>query len=214
MLKRSSIARLLLLVLVLLSTNGWAEDKLPQLLQELKQQAAQTQTLQSDFVQEKQLQLFAETLRSTGRFVYQQPDQLRWELLTPIASGFVLRGERGERWNGLSHEVTEFSVERDPMMAIVARQLLAWARVDLDWLQQHYSLALLSEEPVRLQLTPLAAGEARLISGLQIEFSPDRRSVVEVLMQEQGGDFTRLRFNNVQINAELPAESFTPPDYR
>jgi outer membrane lipoprotein-sorting protein len=214
MLKSSSIAGLLLLLLVLLPLAGRAEERLPQLLQELKQAASQTRTLQSDFVQEKHLQLFAETLRSEGRFIYQQPDWLRWELLTPVASGFVLRGERGERWNGLSRELTAFSVERDPMMAIVAQQLLAWARVDLDWLQQHYQLTLLSEDPVRLQLTPLAPGEAQLISGLQIEFAPDRRSVVEVLMQEQWGDFTRLRFSNVQINTELPAESFTPPDYQ
>lgn len=213
MLMKSSLVWLLLLLL-LPATGRAEEERLPQLLQELKQAAAQTQTLQSDFIQEKHLQLFAEDLRSEGRFVYQQPDRLRWELLTPVASGFVLRGERGERWNGLSHELTEFSVERDPMMAIVAQQLFAWARVDLDWLQQRYQLELLAEEPVRLRLTPLAPGEAQLISGLQIEFAPDRRSVVEVLMQEQGGDFTRLRFTHVQINAELPAESFTPPDYR
>lgn len=203
----------LLSLLVLLSPlHCLAEtDQLTSLLTELKEIAAQTQSLNSTFEQEKHLEIFAEKLISHGRFIYQQPDQLRWELLTPIASGFVLQGEKGQRWNLLSGERGRFSADKDPIMGMIARQLLAWARVDLDWLQQRYRMTLEAEQPVTLKLFPLGAGEAGFIDHLIIVFAADQRYVAEVLMLEQGGDSTRLRFADVQINQALPEDAFEAP---
>lgn len=192
----------------------WAKTtELQPLLQELRATAAQTRSLQSDFVQEKRLAIFAETLISQGRFAYRQPDQLRWELLTPTASGFVLRGAEGERWNSLSHERSRFSVANDPIMGMIAQQLLAWARVDLDWLQSRYRMELMSASPLRLRLFPLDQGEAGFIDQLQILFAADRTHVAEVLLLEVGGDSTRLRFSRVELNSPLPKETFQVPDF-
>jgi outer membrane lipoprotein-sorting protein len=190
------------------------ENGLPAVFARLKAAAAQTQSLSSTFVQEKQLAMFAETLLSNGRFYYRQPDHLRWELLTPVASGFVLRGQQGERWNSLSREVTAFHIDGDPMMGVVAQQLLAWARVDIDWLRSRYRIELLAEQPVRLQLFPLNSGEAGFIEQLQILFSADSRYVVRVEMHEAGGDQTLLHFEQVQINQPLPAAAFLVPEFR
>ena len=109
-----------------------------------------------------------------------------------IASGFVLRAKQGERWNSLSQKVENYSVDRDPVMGMVAQQLLAWARVDLDWLQTHYRMELKSEEPLCLQLTPRDQGEAGFIDHLEVTFSGDRSYVEQVLLAEQSGDSTRV----------------------
>lgn len=200
--------------LLLCAPSAYAQaSELAPLLAELKQAAAQTETLASDFVQEKQLAIFAEKLLSQGRFVYRKPDQLRWELLTPVASGFVLQGNRGERWNSLSREKGRFSVDADPIMGMIAQQLLAWARVDLDWLQSRYRMELQSAAPITLRLYPLDAGEAGFIEQLQIQFAADHSHVAEVLMVELQGDSTLLRFNEVIINAELPADAFAAPEF-
>ncbi|MEA3545414.1 MAG: outer membrane lipoprotein carrier protein LolA, partial [Thermodesulfobacteriota bacterium] len=101
----------LLLFFLFYAASGYAEKlELAPLLAELKQAAAQIETLSSPFVQEKYLDIFAEKLLSQGAFSYRKPDLLRWELLTPVASGFVLRGDRGRRWNRLSQEQESFSV--------------------------------------------------------------------------------------------------------
>lgn len=189
-------------------------DSLQPILDELKVAAAETENIQSRFVQEKNLAMFSETLLSQGRFIYQQPDRLRWELLSPVASGFVLQGSQGERWNSLSQERGGFSVENDPIMGMIAQQLLAWARVDVDWLQSRYQMELLKTQPIRLRLTPKDQGEAGFIDYLQIQFAEDLRTITEVLMMEQGGDSTLLRFSDVQINSELSGEAFQPPEFR
>jgi len=213
MLKNLLLTSMALLALVL---PCWADtsDDLTVLLNDLKLAAAETNNLTSSFEQEKHLAIFAEKLISHGRFIYQNPDQLRWELLTPVASGFVLLGEQGERWNQLSGEKGHFSVDKDPIMGMIAQQLLAWAKVDLDWLKTRYQMELVTEQPVAMKLIPRDEGEAGFIDHLLITFADDRRYVAQVLMVEQGGDSTLLRFNNVEINSELPQDVFMSPEFQ
>jgi outer membrane lipoprotein-sorting protein len=210
LLKRLFLTSLVPLLLIVPPCLAEPTDISP-LLAELKLAASETATLSSRFVQEKHLSIFAERLLSQGRFIYQKPDWLRWELLTPAASGFVLQGEKGERWNGLSREKERFSIETDPIMGMIAQQLLAWARVDIDWLQQRYRMELQTSEPVNLRLYPLDPGEAGFIDYLQILFADDRRHVAEVLMVEKEGDSTLLRFSDVEINIELSPDAFETP---
>jgi len=202
----------LILLFILLPALGNAAE-LSDLLGELKVAAAATETLESPFVQEKYLEVFDEKLLSQGQFVYRKPDQLRWELLTPVASGFILQGDKGERWNSLSHERDKFSVKNDPIMGMIARQLLAWAQVDLDWLQHRYRMELVSNEPVTLKLYPLDSGEAGFLDHLRVQFSVDRSHVSEVQMIEQGGDSTVIRFTDVKVNSPLPADAFQVPTF-
>jgi len=183
------------------------------ILLRLKTAAEGTRSLSSRFVQEKQLAIFAEKLLSEGRFIYQKPDRLRWELLTPVNSGFVLQGAAGERWNGLSREKTVFRTDQDPLMGMIAKQLLAWARLDTEWLQSRYRIELRSEQPVVFQLFPLDKGEAGLIESLQIRFSSDLVYVETVEMNEQSGDKTLLRFQEVQLNQDLPPAAFVAPEF-
>lgn len=186
---------------------------LSETLNRLQSSAVETRSLASDFIQEKHLAIFSETLLSGGQFYYRQPDHLRWELLTPIRSGFALRGRQGERWNGLSRETGTFRIDEDPVMGIIAEQLLAWARVDVEWLKSRYRIELLSEQPARLQLVPLDPGEAGFIEQLQILFAADNSHVARVEMHEAGGDKTVLRFENVRMNQPLPADAFQPPEF-
>jgi len=202
----------LLLVMVLPGRSPASESSLTALLTDLKETAARTESLSSQFEQKKRLEIFAEELTSQGRFVYRNPDRLRWELLTPVASGFVLTGLQGQRWNGLSGEKSSFSVAQDPIMGMIAQQLLAWARVDLDWLESRYRMELESEQPVRLKLYPLDDGEAGFIDYLNIVFADDRRYVAEVLLMEQGGDRTLLQFHDVVVNGVLPPDAFEVPE--
>jgi len=203
----------LLLVFLFCAAPAYAEEmELAPLLVELKLSSTQIETLSSPFVQEKYLDIFAEKLLSQGRFAYRKPDLLRWELLTPVASGFVLRGDQGERWNRLSQRQESFSVKKDPVMGMIAQQLLAWARVDLDWLQSRYRMELQKLTPVVLHLYPRDKGEAEFIDHLQIQFSADRSHVVAVQMVEQGGDSTSISFTAVEINSELSDSVFQVPD--
>ena len=99
-------------------------------------------------------------------------------------------------------------------MGIIAQQLLAWARIDIDWLKSRYRIQLVTEQPVRLQLFPLDQGEAGFIEQIQILFAIDSSHVELVEMHEVGGDKTLLRFENAQVNRSLPVDAFQVPEFR
>jgi outer membrane lipoprotein-sorting protein len=188
-------------------------NELEVVLEQLKAAAAEVETLQGSFVQEKNLEMFEQQLLSSGRMIYVQPDQLRWELLSPVASGFVLQGEQGVRWNAVSQQRQRFSVSADPLKGVVAQQLLAWARVDLDWLRERYHIKVLTTEPVVLELTPIDPGEAEFVAHIQVTFDPVQSYVSDVLVLEQSGDSTRLRFGDVRSNDSIAPEAFEPPEF-
>lgn len=178
------------------------------LLSRLEQSAGGVKSLSSDFIQEKHLSMFKTVLTSKGRFYYSRPDQLRWELTSPVASGFVLKGDKGRRWNERSGRSDSFVISQEPVMKLVSEQLFAWAKADFVWLRKEYRINVLEESPVVLRLEPLSSATAGFLSHLLISFSPDGRYVRTVEIREKDGDFTRIRFVNTAVNKTLPTDLF------
>ncbi len=207
------IAKLILLLLMMTGAARLAQaTELEPLLETLQQEAVSVESLYSPFVQQKHLAIFDESLESRGVFAYRRPDFLRWELLTPVNSGFVIRGDKGERWNRLSGERDDFIISSDPVMGLISRQLLAWARFDIAWLKTRYQLELLAEQPLSLKLTPKDAGEATFIRDIQIDFAADRSHVRQLQLNEQEGDWTRLEFTAMEKNSPLDDSIFQVPE--
>jgi len=193
---------LLVLAALVVGSPLQAAETDAETLARLQREAATIQTLESDFVQEKYLEIFDDVLTATGRFYYRRPDSLRWELLSPVKTGFVLQGESGRRWHERSGSDESFSIARDPVMNIVARELLAWTRVDLAELEKRYTIRVESYEPVTLHLTP-RADTAGFLDFLRIEFAPASAHVRVVEVHEPGGDYTRIRFEKTRVNQPL-----------
>lgn len=204
----------LCMLVALVSTAAASEPAAPadaQVLERLQKLSSGVETLSSPFVQEKYLAIFKETLSSKGRFFYQKPDGLRWELLEPVVTGFILKGGEGRRWHERTGSGERFDIAREPIMKIVADQLLAWARADFEWLGKNYRISVQEQTPVKLRLVPLSAAAAGFIDHLQIVFAVDGRHVQVVEVHEKDGDYTRMRFADTVINRPLPKDIFSSP---
>lgn len=200
--------RLLWLPLLLcLAGPVGAASEVDAVLAHLRQTASGVQSLQSDFVQEKHLSVFEEVLTSRGRFLFARPDKLRWELTEPVAAGFVLTGDQGRRWHARTGRSEPFDLEREPVMKLVAEQLIAWAAADFERLRRQYRIQVLSAEPVVLRLEPQGAAGG-FLDHLRVAFAPGDRHVAAVEVHEKDGDSTRIRFENSRINAPLPEDAF------
>ncbi len=199
-----------LLLFVFLPLAAWAEEdaELERVLAGLKVSAAGIETLASDFTQEKHLEIFRETLVSQGRFYFARPDKLRWETTAPVASGFLLNGSGGKRWHQRAGAPVPFDLGREPGMKLIAEQLLAWARVDLDWLKERYHLTLVGTAPVTLRLVPRQVAAKQYLDYLLIAFDAKGRHVASVEVHEQGGDYTLIRFDAAVLNQPLDPALF------
>lgn len=177
------------------------------LFSSLQKSAGGVDTLASDFVQEKHLSMFKSVMSSKGRFYFMKPDRLRWELTAPVASGFVLKGEKGRRWHQRTGRTESFNINQEPVMKLVSDQLFAWARADFGWLKKEFRITVLSDSPAALRLEPKSAG-AGFLSHLLLNFSNDGRYVKSVEVHEKDGDFTRIKFQNTVVNKPLKEELF------
>lgn len=152
--------------------------------------------------------MFTAVLISKGHVSFSKPDLLRWELTAPVASGFVLKGDKGRRWHERTGRTESFLISQEPMMKLVSEQLFAWARADFAWLKKEYRITVLEQSPVALRLEPRSAASAGFLDHLLISFSADGKYVRSVELHEKDGDYTRIRFVNTAVNKPLPAGLF------
>lgn len=199
--------RILAALLLCVAFAHWARAGREAVLDRIRAEAGSVGTIQADFVQDKKLSVFDEVLRSSGTFAFAKPDRLRWELTAPVKTGFSIRGREGRRWHEMTGE-EPFRVDRDPLMGAVAGQLMAWATADFDGLRAQYSLEVTGENPARVRLVPRAAAVAAHIEAVEVRFAPGERYVEEVTVRERGGDYTRITFRNVRLDAPLADTAF------
>ena len=177
-----------------------------EVLARLARNAAGIETLQGRVVQEKRLEMFQDTVSSQGRFAYRRPDKLRWELTDPVVTGFVITGSSGQRWHGLTAKKEAFTLESDPMMRVLAGQILASVRADFSPMQKEYRISVSSESPVTLLLEPLTPNA--FVGRVTVTFSKKTEYVESVTVREQGGDQTTFSFTEVEVNRPLPDGTF------
>ena len=205
---KSLLLALILPMLLPIMAPAATPTALDEVLSGLEKLAAEVETLASDFRQEKYLAVFRDMLPGEGRFYYRRPDRMRWELTQPIATGFVLAGDRGRRWKDKEDKAEAFEIGREPVMKIVAEQLLAWTRADFPRLRSQYEISLVKASPAELRLVPKKGMGDGFLDHLLIFFAASGRHVRQVEVHEQGGDYTRITFFHTRINEALSDDLF------
>ena len=185
-----------------------AKENKPKIFTLISEGASTVQTLSSDFSQERVLSLLKEPLISSGRFAYEKPDRLYWEIVKPSPMGFVVQGNKAKRWSGGSGAAETVEIEQERMIKAIVEQVFAWARADFTWLEKRYRITLREESPYSLKLIPLSFQEKKFLAYITIVFSEDWTHVRSVELHEKGGDLTRLRFINTLLNPSLPKDLF------
>jgi outer membrane lipoprotein-sorting protein len=174
----------------------------------IKQASSQVRTLSGEFTQEKDLSILENAPVSKGRFYYQSPDCLRWEVYEPVAMGFIVKGDTGKRWRGKTGPAQSFNLKKEPVIQIIAGQVFAWARGDIERLTAGYEITVMGDAPVVLKLVPLSATEKRYLEYIRLLFSPTEDYVSAIEIHETGGDATKINFIDMTINKTLPEETF------
>ncbi len=171
-------------------------------------EASRLQTLSSDFSQERHLSMLKEPLISSGKFAYEKPDRIYWEIVKPSPAGFIVQGDKLKRWSGDPQDTETLEVAQVPIAKAIVDQVFAWTRADFSWLEKRYRITVTEETPSKLKLIPLYAQEKKFLTHITIAFSEDWTHIRSVELHEKGGDFTRIRFLNTLINPSLPKDLF------
>jgi len=174
----------------------------------IRQAASNVRALAGEFTQEKHLEMLENAPVSRGKFFFQSPDRLRWEVYEPAAMGFIVNGDKGKRWKGKAGARQTFDLKKEPVIRIITDQVFAWARADFERLEAGYDITILGEDPVTLKLVPLSGTEKKYLGWIKLVFSPSEDYVSAIEIHETGGDYTRISFVDMAVNMPLQEDTF------
>ncbi len=174
--------------------------------QQFAEVAAKTNSIKSDFTQEKNLSMLSEKITSKGKFWYRKPNMLRMEYTQPFNYLMILNKDNvyirdGQKENKVS---TRSNKVFKQINKIVVDCIQGTALNSGDFKSAVYEnkgTYLVSLSPVNKQLSDFFK---------TIEITVDKKdySVNTIEMLESSGDSTILHFTNKEINANIPDALF------
>lgn len=172
-------------------------------------------SLQATFKQEKVLGLLAQPETSSGTFFYSKPNSVLWNYASPKPVVIAINNGRLTTYYPQLNkaETLEVSKYQDRIFKYMG------ATSALDDLANYFDFTFTDRAgaPYRLDLKPINKVVARRVRGITIWI--DRQTYVTSKFEytEKDGDVTRYEFNNIKLNAPIPADKFTlrlPPNTR
>lgn len=208
--KRIKIFLILFLVSFFVSAQNDGEFKAVDQIETVKtaisQVSGSTQTIQSDFSQEKHLTMLEEVLISKGRFLFRKENDVRWEYNYPIDYTIVIFNEKFRIKDG--EKISEFDIASNKLFEEINKMIITAIRGDFIDNPNFKSSFFENDKRYKVELIPLNQQVADMLSSIEIQFNKESLDVEAVKFFEQGEDFTLIVFNNRQVNTEIIDEHF------
>ena len=179
------------------------------LLDQVAQQVGRVGAVFTRFVQERHLSLFQEPLRSEGCLCFQKPGRLRWEITQPIPSILVSDGKGVAQFERVNDQWKKLELGLADVMQNVVAQIGGVMEGRYAASQHDYTVSATntSEGPVVI-LTPQRPAMRKMMQAIEIHLAPDFQGTRRVVLREQDGDFTDIRFSDQVADPPLPAATF------
>lgn len=178
-------------------TDSHALDKLLLLIE---QQVATTKTVQGLFQQERHLSIFNKPVIFNGKLYLSRPDNLRWEIVSPIPSVMIFSGDKGLRCSG-NVPPEHFNLRSDPVMRMVAEQLWTWADGAYSKLKKEYEISLTGSH--KIELRPKDSRMLQAITAISVVFDKKTLQPQVVTILETGGDKMIIRFHDYRLDEPM-----------
>ena len=176
----------LMLTLVCFSTSIFSTLK-----DTIFNQAKDTKSINSSFIQERRISVLPLPLVSTGKFKFQYQEGILWETLKPIQSTIIISE------NGIQEE-NNFERTEIGGSSQIGKVLLGLFSGDLASLESYFFIVTKGDvNKWNLFLEPKNSLVSSQIASISIE---GRESVESIYLVEANGDSSRLKFNHSRIN--------------
>ncbi len=181
-------------------------ENMEQLLRQLNENAATIETIQSDFIQKKQLEFLDETIISKGAFWFKKDNNLRWAYKDPFDYVIVIHEGKFRIRDG--EQVSSYDIESNPAFAEINKLIVDMVRGNITG--ERFEMAAFENSRLYLvRLVPKDPAMREVISTMEIYFNRADLSVEEVIMKESENDYTVITFIDKQINEVIEDQVFS-----
>ncbi len=172
-------------------------------------QTALTESVQADFIQEKNLSMLSEKISSAGKFWFQKKDKLRMEYIHPYAYIMILNA--GKIYIKDGQKENRLSAGSNKVFQQVNRILLDCVGGNMLNNPDFQSRVFENSSFYLIELIPTTKNLKDLYKNINIVLDRKDYSVQSLSMVELTGDDTKIHFQNKKLNAPIPASVFTIP---
>ena len=175
-------------------------------IRKVKASTAATNTIQSDFKQEKHLTMLEEVLVSEGHFIFKKENNVVWSYIQPMDYTIVVHNGKFIIKDG--ENVKEFDIASNRMFKEINNMIVT--SVSGDFLDNpDFEAAYSENEKYYLaRLVPVKPEVKDMLSEIDIYFDKKDIQVAKVKFLEPGDDFTLITFSDKVINQPVPEEAF------
>lgn len=176
--------------------------------QKVDKMSKETNTIESDFTQVKDLSMLAEKPTSKGHFLFEKENKLRWEYLEPYKQVIVINEEkilvRDE-----NNKVKKFDVNGTKRLKEMNDIMISCMNGTIIKSGKFRAAYFENDKTYKLELVPLNKMIKKNLNGINMYFDKNVSSVVKIEMLESGEDRTVIEFTNTKNNSPIDPEKFT-----
>ena len=177
-----------------------------QLVKKLNENSASIETIQSTFIQKKQLEFLDETIISNGTFWFKKDNNLRWAYHEPFEYVIVIHDGTFHILDG--EQLSAYDIESNPAFAEVNNLIVNMVSGNIT--DERFEMAALENSMQYLvKLVPKDPVLKNMISTMEIYFNKSDMTVEEVVMRESEKDYTVITFIDKQINEAIEDRVFS-----
>ena len=174
----------------------------------LAEMTEKTNTIKSDFIQEKNLSFLSEKIISKGLFYFKKESKIRWQYTEPFDYLIIINDDkiyikdedRESKYDMASNKI--FKEINKIISGCVQGDIL---NNDKEYKIEYYE----NYNFYYVKLTPYSEKMKEFLSNINIYFDKKDFSVSKLEMIELSGDYTKIEFLNKKLNEEIPDEKFT-----
>jgi len=174
--------------------------------QKINEVSASTNTINSQFIQEKNLSFIEEKIVSKGILFYEKPDKLRLEYTEPFTYILIMNGERMMTDNG--SKKSEYDLKSNKMFSEINDLIISSVKGNILGSPNFKSVLYENPEKIFISLIPLEQEMSKYIKNIGLFIDKKDYAIEELQITEQSDDYTLIRFTNKTINESIPAGSF------
>ncbi len=183
---------------------GYSDPEINFLLGRLEEKISGVKTLETEFIQEKKLIVFNNTVVLKGKVFIQEPDLFAWHTDKPVRYIMVIKGDIIRQWDEDTRQVQSLSLSRNPTFLVAVNQMKVWFSGKYSSLLNDYEAKIISSKPIVLEFVPKpSATSFNIIKKVRMAFQDDERYIARIDIEEKNQDSTSLVFINTKINSPI-----------
>lgn len=171
------------------------------LAEKLKGNARTVKSISSDFVQEKNMKMLQDKVKSEGKFYFLQPDKIRIEYTSPFQYLLIMAGGNVIIKDG--KKTTRMNIRNNKAMQSVNQVLMDCMRGSVFSNPDFNSKSWTSATQYRINLIPKSADLKQYLTDIDIYINKSDFNVTKLIMNEPNGDHTDMMFSHTKNNISL-----------